>query len=285
MNPLLQLFDGERDFSLIDDGPVVQALVPSLLEAIVLGDGVPGVTLVGLDVDNATFQVELLGATDTIVVDGINGIVSGLETGEFDIDNDESEFAIFSLDDEDEFRLTDGNVLDADRVQSLLAQEITGDLPRVEITGIDQDNITVEIADGDATDTLIIDQAQEQIAAVARDFVNVSNDEGELGVLDASGDGDDFIFVGDSGDVSDEFEDLASGGESGGFPAFADAFVIGEAEALAMVREVVLGDGVDGVTLLNIDDDTATIRVDGDSEDIIVFDNVDFGTLTDAPMV
>ena len=284
MNPLLSLFDSVRDFSVVGDDPVVQALVPGLLEAILSGVDLPGVDLVGLDVDNASLQIGLGGAVDTIVVDGIDGIISGLETEGFDIDDDESGFAIFRVDDDREFALTDGETLDAEGVEGLLAQVLSGDAPGFEITGIDQDNITLAIADGDATDTLIIDQAQDAITANTAEAAIVSNDEDEIGVLDASGEGDEFIFVGDAGAVSDEFEDLASGGESGALPLFADAFVIGEGEALAMIEELLLGDGVDGVTLLNIDDDTATIRVEGDSEDIIVFDNFGITTLSDVPL-
>ncbi|WP_420393048.1 hypothetical protein [Acuticoccus sp.] len=284
----------DRSFAIVPSGILApfQPFVTTLVEELVIGDGVPGFELIGLDVDNLSVGFSLFGFDATLVLDGINDAVEEAETDDFNIFDDERQFAIFDVDDDGTFDLGPGEFISSvdmsstnvpDIIRNALEEDtlFLGPPVAFDIIGIDQDNITLEItAEDAATDVLIIDGAEDEIADLAQDFVNLANAVNELGILDA--DDDDFIFVGDASAVSDEFAALLVGAPTGNpFVDAFNAFSMTLDEAEDVVTELVLGDGIDGVELLNIDDDTATLRLTGDSNDIVVVDNLDLSTLGD----
>lgn len=274
-------FNDTRSFDVVtidEETPVVSSLLTGLIGETLFGEDLPGITRLGLDVDNATFQVSVLGRpADTLSLDGaeIASILEGLESDSVDIGNDEREFGIVDLDgdpdvegDGETLDIGNGITLDSDSLEFFLEREVEDDLPAVEIEGIDQDNVTFSVNG----DTIIADGASDAIDAVAETSLNVSDDEGEVGVFDV--DDTSFFVIGDAEGVSTEFADLVGGASA------MDNAVVTLGEAASLVEEVVLGDGVDGVSLLNIDDDTATMTIDnGMAVDYLIIDNADLSFL------
>lgn len=236
--------------------------VTILLDELVLADGIDGVEVVGLDVDNLSLQLTNGdGVTDTVVIDGATDHIAAVATS-VDIDDDQTQFAIFDLDDDDEIDLGLDEPVPADDLPDLLQDVIFGADEGVELAGIDQDNVVLRYtSDGGVTDTVLIDGAEEEIAAVASSFINLNNGQNQLGVFDVAE--DDTIFVGSAESVGDgELSDILGNRR----------LDLGEAQDL--LEEVVLGDGVGGVELLDIDDDTATFTIEGNSTDVLVVDNL-----------
>jgi len=265
--------------------------VTTLVEELTIGDGVPGFEFISADVDNISFLFTLLGGSETVVLDGIGDAIDGAVSGDFNIFDDVAQFETFNVDDDLTFDLGGGAIIGSTAVENIInnavAKEdsvINGVDVTFTITGIDQDNVTFEIDAGGATDILIIDGAEEEIAAVADDHVDLANAVNEVGIFDA--DDTDFIFIGDASTVSDEFADLI-GSDPAGEPlgGALNGFVMTLHEAEAVVEELIKGDGIDGVELLNVDNDTATLGLEGNSHDIVVIDNVDLTALTDTAMM
>lgn len=215
------------------------------------GGGVPGVDLIGLDVDNVTLSVTNNGVTDTIVVDGL---LPFLQIGEEAID-----FGNFDA----EFRTVfegDADALFSGDVGAVIEDVLTGDgVLGVTLIGVDQDNVSLAVALAGTIDTLVIDQIQDIIAGIA-ETVGFANRDNEFGVADLAD--SDVISSGGAAAISGEFRDIVGG-----------QFVASEVSDLLF--ELLLGDGVDGVDVVDLDDDTLTLSLTNSFgvADILVIDN------------
>ena len=273
------------------DGGDLEALFGEILS----GDGVEGVEHVTVDNDSVTLSLSNGGATDTIVLDGAAEAIAAVASADDDDDGDDggddddddapgvdvgddrAEFGLFDLERtaiaigdpaavSAEFAGLVGDSFEADDLLPLLDELLYGDgVEGAGLVAIDNDSISLALTNPNGTtDTLAIDNV-EVVASLALGFVNFGNDRREFGLADL--DGTDTVAIGAPASISEEFvglvgEDFAFGG--------------GEIDLTLLLDEVLLGDGVEGVALNTLDDDSATLEFTNGqgATDVIAFDNV-----------
>ena len=171
--------------------------------------------------------------------------------------------------------------LDGDGIERLLRRELTNDIQDVEILSLDVDSVALRFTHGGVPDTLVIDGAEDQIAAAARPFVRLGDFTNDLGIFNF--DTQDAFGLGTWRVVSPEFSRIVGFGPdtAPGPVGLLDPLLLSRDEAFDLITEVVLCDGVEGVDLVSIDGDSATVRIDGVSDDLGMIDNVDFSSIAD----
>ncbi|WP_420393047.1 hypothetical protein [Acuticoccus sp.] len=238
-----------------------------------VGMGIDNVRLIGLDVDNVTLELTNGdGVRDIAVIDNVGDEIASIAADlsdhddddddgpDFNIGDDISQFAILDFNDSDQFDLGSRGSFGERNVQGFLRDIQFDRNDDLTLLGIDQDNLTIAVSTGDATDVLVIDGVGDAIDSVANDFIRLNNTKNQIGVFDFNS--TDQVFIGGTDNVSREFGRIVNGRR------------MNEDEAEALVTELLLGDGVRGVELINVDDDTATIAISGSSDDILIIDNI-----------
>ena len=282
--------------TLVGDGFDAEDAGP-LLSEILLGDGVEGVTLNTLDDDSLTLAfTNAAGVTDLVAWDNVAPIAD-LAAGSVDVADDQNEFAVFSVSSDDEIEVGDVSAvseelaeiagedgLDGGDLEALFGKILSGDgVEGVEHITVDNDSVTLALSNGSATDTIVLDGVADAIAAVASaddddngtegddtdgdddaPGVDVGNDQAEFGLFDLERTA---IAIGDPAAVSAEFAAIV--GETFGQGE-------GENDLLPLLDELLYGDGVDGVDLAAIDNDSVSLALTGagGTTDTVAIDNV-----------
>ena len=128
---------------------------------------------------------------------------------------------------------------------------------------LDNDSVTLGLSNAaGVTDLVAIDNAGI-IAELASSFVNTADGRAQFALFDLAE--NDTLFTGDTMTVGTTGEFGAIAGET--FTPY---------DLPELFGEVLAGDGVDGVTLITVDDDSVTLGLTnaGGVTDTVVFDNV-----------
>lgn len=254
-----------------------------VLDEVLYGDGVSGVELISIDNDTASlglFNAE--GVRDIVVADNIGNVIGALALGFADAGNDRREFAFFDISAGDNVLILNtpdvgttgefGRIVGSDfRVggnQSDLLRTLSevfyGDgISGITVNTIDDDSVTLELASArGVTDTVAFDEVGAVVGALTLGFVDARNNRRELGYFDV-GEDESFLFI-NSGAV----------GTTGEFGRIVGSS-LDRGDLLALFGEVLEGDGIDGVALNTLDDDSFTLELTtaGGVRDTILIDN------------
>lgn len=209
--------DKDKDGT-ISDGDIYINDAYDLLKEMLLGDGIEGVELVGLDGDSFTFAVEGKGGSvDYMVFEGqaaeeaialVDAEESSDTSNVFDLNagNSKSQFAILDLEkDAADFlkvgnsgelagnELDVGNRLNADDVPAILEQVLTdGGYTGVELIDVDASSIALSFTGWNGTkDTLLITGIEDALALVEggplNDFINNTNSRTQANDFEING--------------------------------------------------------------------------------------------------
>ncbi len=231
--------------SLLEGTKIVTDEISGLLDEILNGDGVNGVTLTQLSLDSFTLDLSTAGGTtDTIIFRGaaVASAIAGADTGKVDVKNargNANDFGIFNTDISDRFTLggsqqdktrfvsqefgeiVNGSRLSSSRVAPLLEELILGDgIKNVDLVGLSSDSFTIQLntATG-GTDTILFEGevVKDAITGLTTGNVNIPDGRNQFGVFvfDSSDDiTERFTLGGDASQkslVSSAFDDLIEG--------------------------------------------------------------------------
>ena len=262
----------------------------ALFEEILSGDGVEGVEHITVDDDSVTLALSNGSATDTVVLDGAAEAIAAVASTDDDTDddddtdapgvdvgNDQAEFGLFDLERtaiaigdpaavSAEFAGLAGEEFEAGNLLPLLDELLYGDgIEGADLAAIDNDSVSLALTGaGGTTDTVAIDNVAV-VESLALGFVNLGNGRREFTLVDL--DDTDAVVIGDAASVSVEFAEIV--GDEFTFGA-------GDLDLARLLDELLLGDGVEGVALNTLDDDSATLELTDDegATDVVAFDNV-----------
>ena len=269
----------------------------SLFGEILSGDGVEGVEHVTVDNDSVTLALLNGSATDTVVLDGAAEAIAAVASADEDADdtdddgdtdgdddapgvdvgNDRAEFGLFDLERtaiaiggpafvSGEFAGLVGEGFEAGDLLPLLDELLYGDgIEGAGLAAIDNDSVSLALTGmGGTTDVVAIDNVAV-VESLALGFVNLGNGRREFTLVDL--DDADAVVIGDAASVSVEFAEIV--GDEFTFGA-------GDLDLARLLDELLLGDGVEGVALNTLDDDSVTLEMTDDegATDVVAFDNV-----------
>lgn len=254
-----------------------------LLDEVLYGDGVDGVELITIDNDTATlglFNVD--GVRDIAIVDGIDNVIDALALGFADAGNNRQEFAFFDIGAGDDALILNTSAVgttgefarivgsdfrvggsEYDLLRTLSEVFYGNGISGVTVNTIDDDSVTLELTNArGVTDTIAFDEVGAAIGAITLGFVDAGNDRREFGYFNV-GEDESFLFI-NSGAVGTTGEFGRIVGDS-----------LDRGDLLGLFGEVLEGDGIDGVVLNTLDDDSFTLELTtaGGVRDTILIDN------------
>lgn len=254
-----------------------------VLDEALYGNGVDGVELVSIDNDTAALGLYNAGGVrDIAVVDEIGAVIEDLSLGFVDAGNGRREFAFFDAAAGDTaLILNTGSVGSTGEFARIVGDDFRlgggeNDLLRVldevlygngvdgvALNTVDDDSVSLELrGSGGAVDTVAFDNVGPVVGALSLGFVDAGNGRREFGYLDAGGDGG-FVFANTAAvGTTGEFARIVGGGLERG-------------DLVALLGEVLEGDGVEGATLNTLDDDSVALELAtaGGGVDVLLIDN------------
>ena len=192
------------------------------------------------------------------------------------ITSDQREFALFNLDQAGDFAIGNpsaisaefaeivGDTFEAGDLEALLSALVLGGggVEGVEVGAIDNDSLTLHLTnEGGVSDEIALDRVAA-ISAVALGGVDLSNDAPEFALFDVS--------------TTTSFAIEAPEAVSDELATFVGKEDFDAEDAGPLLTELLLGDGVEGVTLNTLDDDSLTLAFTnaGGVTDLVAWDNV-----------
>lgn len=246
----------------------------ALVREVLLGDGVDGVSIGRITADALTIEFHNAGQVDTLFVENAGDLIADL-SGRFQFGNRFSQFKVVDAEANEYIsgstravsgELNDivGGTFKSGEIDKVLAELVEGDgIDGVSITSLTGDSVTLEFANAGQVDTLVVTNIADVLADLSSDGFQFGNPKSQLKVVDA---GTNAYISGSTNKVSEELNDIVGGTFKGG-------------DVDALLAELVHGDGVDQVELVDFDDaaDSATIEFrSGGAVDTLVVTNTDF---------